>query len=197
MGKRDKRVDAYISKAPEFAKLILSYIRDAAHEGCPDVEEDLKWRNPAFTYKGLLAGMAAFKEHCVFGFWKGELVTGEKTPDGEQSMAMYRKVSSLDDLPSKKKLAAWFKKARELNDAGVKAPRVAKPKKPLEEPDFFLAAIKKNKKALATYEKFSPSHKREYVEWITDAKGEDTRARRVKQAVEWMAEGKARNWKYM
>jgi len=197
MGKRDKRVDAYIAKAPEFAKPILSYIRDAAHEGCPDVEEDLKWQNPAFTYKGLLAGMAAFKEHCVFGFWKGELVTGEKTPDGEQSMAMYRKVSSLDDLPSKKKLAAWFKKARELNDAGVKAPRVAKPKKPLEEPDFFLAAIKKNKKALATYEKFSPSHKREYIEWITDAKGEDTRARRVKQAVEWMAEGKARNWKYM
>ena len=197
MGKKDKRVDAYIAKAPEFAKPILMYIREAAHEGCPDLEEDLKWQNPAFTYKGLLAGMAAFKEHCVFGFWKGELVTGEKTPDGEQSRAMYRKVSSLDDLPSKKKLASWFKKARELNDTGVKAPRVTKPKKPLEEPDYFVAAIKKNKKALATYEKFSPSHKREYIEWITDAKGEDTRARRIKQAVEWMAEGKARNWKYM
>ncbi|HEY6827508.1 MAG TPA: YdeI/OmpD-associated family protein [Gemmatimonadaceae bacterium] len=197
MGKRDKRVDAYIAKAPEFAKPILSYIREAAHEGCPDVEEDLKWQNPAFTYKGLLAGMAAFKEHCVFGFWKGELVTGEKTPDGEQSLAMYRKVSSLDDLPPKKKLAAWFRKARELNDAGVKAPRVTKPKKPLAEPDYFLAAIRKNRKALATYENFSPSHKREYIEWITDAKGEETRARRVKQAVEWMAEGKARNWKYM
>jgi len=181
----------------EFAKPILTYIREAAHEGCPECEEDLKWRNPAFVYKGLLAGMASFKEHCVFGFWKGELVTGEKTPAGEQSMAMYRKVASLDDLPPKKKLIAWFKKAKELNDTGVKAPRVAKPKKPLAEPDYFLAAIKKNKKALATYEKFSPSHKRDYIEWITDAKGEDTRARRIKQAVEWMAEGKARNWKYM
>ena len=197
MGKRDKRVDAYIAKAPDFAKPILSYIREVAHEGCPECEEDLKWQNPAFTYKGLLAGMASFKEHCVFGFWKGELVTGEKTPDGEQSMAMYRKVYSLDDLPPKKQLVAWFKKAKELNDTGTKAPRVVKPKKPLEEPDYFLAAIKKNKKALATYEKFSPSHKREYIEWITDAKGDDTRARRIKQAVEWMAEGKARNWKYM
>ena len=197
MGKRDKRVDSYIAKAPDFAKPILTYIRDAAHEGCPECEEDLKWRNPAFVYNGLLAGMAAFKEHCVFGFWKGELVTGERTPDGEQSMAMYRKVSSLDDLPPKKKLVAWFKKAKELNDSGAKAPRVTKPKKALDEPDYFLAAIKENKKALATYERFSPSHKREYIEWITDAKGEDTRARRIKQALEWMAEGKARNWKYM
>jgi hypothetical protein len=199
MGKRDKRVDAYIAKAPDFAKPILSYIRETVHEGCPECEEDLKWQNPAFVYKGLLCGMATFKAHCVFGFWKGELVTGENAPGGgdEQSMAMYRRVSSLDDLPPKKKFLAWVKKAKELNENGVKAPRVTKPKKPLEEPDYFITAIKKNKKAFATYEKFSPSHKREYIEWITGAKGDDTRARRVKQAVEWMAEGKARNWKYM
>jgi uncharacterized protein YdeI (YjbR/CyaY-like superfamily) len=197
MGTRDKRVDAYIAKAPDFAKPILACIREMVHEGCPECEEDLKWRNPAFMYKGMLCGMASFKEHCVFGFWKGELVTGEKAADGEQSMAMYRKVHSLDDLPPKKKFVAWVKKAKELNDAGVKAPRVTKPKQPLEAPNDLLAAIKKNKKALATYEKFSPSNKREYIEWITGAKGEDTRARRIQQAVEWMAEGKARNWKYM
>jgi uncharacterized protein YdeI (YjbR/CyaY-like superfamily) len=196
MGKRDKRVDAYIAKAPDFAKPILTSIREMVHEGCPECEEDLKWQNPAFLYKGLLVGMASFKEHCVFGFWKGELVTGEKA-DGEESNAMYQKICTLGDLPPKKRFVAWVKKAKELNEAGVKAPRAVKPKKPLEEPDYFLAALKKNRKALATYEGFSPSHKREYIEWITDAKGEDTRARRLKQAVEWMAEGKARNWKYM
>jgi hypothetical protein len=197
MGKKDKRVDAYIAKAPEFARPILTYIREIVHEGCPECEEDLKWQNPAFMYKGLLAGMASFKEHCVFGFWKGALVTGEKAAEGEESNAMYRKIYSLDDLPPKKKFLAWVKKAKELNETGAKVPRVTKPKKPLEAPDYFIAAIKKNKKALTTYEGFSPSAKREYVDWITGAKADDTRARRIAQAVEWMAEGKQRNWKYM
>jgi uncharacterized protein YdeI (YjbR/CyaY-like superfamily) len=195
MGTRDKRIDAYIAKSPDFAKPILTQIRAVVHEACPDVEETLKWSHPAFMYNGLLCGMHAFKAHCALGFWKGTLVTGTASDDGAGQFGRLTKVS---DLPSKKVLAGYVKKAMALNDEGTSAPkRVPKPKKELVVPDYFTAAaLKKNKKALATFEAFAPSHRREYVEWITEAKSEETRARRLEQAVEWMAAGKSRNWKY-
>jgi uncharacterized protein YdeI (YjbR/CyaY-like superfamily) len=195
MGKRDPRIDVYIAKAGDFAKPILCYIRDVVHEACPDVQEALKWSSPSFEYKGLLCGMAAFKQHATFGFWKHPLVTGSPREKGSMGFARLTKVS---DLPSKKVLAGYVKKAMALNEQGVRMPRTKKaPKPPAKAPADLLAALKTNAKAKAAYDAFSPSAKREYVEWIVDAKGEDTRARRVATAVEWMAEGKQRNWKYM
>ena len=195
MGKRDPRIDAYIAKAGDFAKPILCYIRDVVHEACPDVQEALKWSSPSFEYKGLMCGMAAFKQHATFGFWKHPLVTGSPREKGSMGFSRLTKVS---DLPSKKVLAGYVKKAMALNEQGVRMPRTKKaPKPPAKAPADLLAALKKNAKAKAAYDAFSPSAKREYVEWIVDAKGEDTRARRVATAVEWMAEGKQRNWKYM
>lgn len=198
MGTRDKRVDAYIAKSADFAKPILEHIRAIVHEGCPDVEETIKWGFPNFQYKGLLCSMAAFKEHCAFGFWKGSLVLEATDLRSDEAMGQLGRLATLSDLPARKKLVGYIKKARDLNDAGVKVPkRATKPKPALEAPPEMLAALKKNQKAHATFESFPPSHRREYIEWITEAKTDETRQRRIAQAVEWMAAGKPRNWKYM
>ena len=194
---RDPRVDAYIAKARPFAQPILKRIRSAVHAGCPDVTETIKWSVPAFGYKGPFAGMAAFKAHCAFGFWKGELMTtAPKGREGE-AMGQFGRFESVGDLPGEAALVRMVKEAKALADAGAKVPRSKTGKPPLKAPASMLAAIKKNKKAHAAYEAFSPSNKREYIEWITDAKTDETRARRLATAVEWMAEGKSRNWKYM
>jgi uncharacterized protein YdeI (YjbR/CyaY-like superfamily) len=197
MGTRDKRVDAYIAKSADFAKPVLEHLRALVHEACPDVEETIKWGFPNFQYKGMLCSMAAFKEHCTFGFWKGRLVVDAADRRSEQTMGQLGRITKLSDLPARRTLVGYVKRAKELNDAGVKVARKTKPKPALETPADLLAALGKNKKAQATFEKFPPSHRREYVEWIIDAKSDETRQRRLAQAVEWMAEGKPRNWKYM
>ena len=194
---KDKRVDAYIANAEDFAKPILEYVRAVVHGACPDVEETMKWSVPFFVYRGApICMMSAFKQHCGFRFWKGTLVTG--TDVSTEGAGQFGRVTKVSELPSKKVLTGYVKKAMKLNDQGVKAPkRPAKPKKPLVVPADFTAALAKNKKALATFEKFSPTHRREYIEWITGAKSDETRQRRMTQALEWMAQGKPRNWKYM
>jgi uncharacterized protein YdeI (YjbR/CyaY-like superfamily) len=196
MGTRDDRVDAYIAKAAEFARPILEHLRELVHVTCPEVEETLKWSRPHFEYKGMLCGMSAFKEHCAFGFWKGSLIVGDQP---KESMGQFGRITSLADLPSKKVLAGHIKEAMKLNESGTKAPSRARPKAPREliVPDDLTAALASNPAARATFECFSTSNKREYVEWITEARTEATRTRRLATAVEWMAEGKPRNWKYM
>ena len=193
MGTRDPRVDAYIENAQPFAKPILQHLRKVVHAGCADVEETMKWSFPHFTYMGMLCAMAAFKEHCTFGFWKGSLL---EAPQGGDAMGQFGRITSVNDLPPQKTLVALVRQAASLNDQGVKVERTAGRRTPLATPDDLIAALKKNKKALATFESFSPSHRREYVEWITDAKREETRQRRVSTAIEWLAAGKPRNWKY-
>ncbi|MFT3806284.1 YdeI/OmpD-associated family protein [Arenimonas sp.] len=198
MGQHDPRIDAYIEKSAEFARPILHRLREIVHEACPEAEESLKWSMPNFDYAGgILCGMAAFKQHVSFGFWKHALVMGEGNP--RDGMGSFGKMTSLKDLPTKKELVALIKKAMKLNEQGVKAPaarkKAAKPAAAV--PDDLQAALKKNRKALATFEAFSPSARREYIDWIVEAKREETRAKRLAQAVEWMAEGKHRNWKYM
>lgn len=197
MGKRDPRIDAYIARSADFARPILEHVRAVVHAACPDVEETLKWGSPTFMHHGILCGMAAFKQHATFGFWKGKLVVGDDVATPGDAMGQFGRLTRVSDLPSKKALTAYVKRAMQLNAEGVKAPRAVKQPRPkLVEPPWFLAALKKNRKALATYQAFSPSHRREYVEWLTEAKGEDTRARRLKTTLEWLAEGKSRNWKY-
>lgn len=194
--KTDRRIDAYIDRQAEFAKPILEHIRKVVHAACPDCEEGMKWSSPHFLYRGeMLAGMAAFKQHATFGFWKGSLVLGE----GEAQvtgMGQFGRLTSVDDLPPRKQLEALVRKAMKLTDEGVKAPRSKHKKAPFTVPDDLRAAIDRNKAAASTFEGFPPSCRREYVEWVTQAKRDETRQRRIAQAIEWMAEGKKRNWKY-
>lgn len=202
MNKKDPRIDLYISKSAEFAKPILMHLRELVHVACPDVEETIKWSFASFDYKGPMCSMAAFKQHCSFGFWKASLMkdkTLTKNAESESAMGHYGKITSLKDLPSDKKIIAHIKEAMVLNEKGIKLPpkKVTKEKKEIVIPEYFLKELKKNKKAFTTFEAFSPSHKREYIEWITEAKTDETKNRRMKTAIEWMSEGKSRNWKYM
>jgi hypothetical protein len=193
MAKRDARIDAYIAKSGDFAKPILRHFRELVHQACPDVEETLKWSSPHFDYHGVLCGMAAFKQHCNFILWKAPLVIGGR---GNQEGGPLRDITSVSDLPPDKTIIGWIRDAAKLNEQGVKTPRASKPKKPLTVPKELTTALKKNKKAAAAFENFPPSHKREYADWISEAKGAETRRRRVDSAIEWIAEGKSRNWKY-
>jgi len=198
MGSRDPRVDAYIAKSAEFAQPVLSHLREIVHAVCPDVEETIKWGFPHFMYHGMLCGMAAFKQHCTFGFWKARLI-GSAYPAAGEAMGEFGRITKISDLPSKKVLAGFIKQAMEFNEDGVKVSRERKsgaPKPPLELPPAFAAALKKNSSAAAAFRAFSPSHRREYIEWIAEAKRDETRERRIAIALEWLAEGKPRHWKY-
>ena len=193
MGKVDPRIDAYIAKAPDFAKPILQRFRELVHRAVPDVDETIKWSSPHFEHKGVLAGMAAFKQHCNLILWKAPLVIGGK---GNSEGGPLRNITKLSDLPPDKTIIGWLAKAAKLNEQGVKTTRVAPARKPVVIPPELKKALAKSKKAAAAFEKFPPSHKREYAEWIAEAKGPDTRQRRAATALEWIAEGKGRNWKY-
>ncbi len=197
MATRDKRIDAYIAKSADFAKPILTHIRGAFHAACPDVEETFKWGHPTFMHHGILAGMAAFKEHATLGFWKGKLILDTNGSQADEAMGNFGRLSSVKDLPSKAVLKGYIKKAVQLNEDGVKVVKPkAKPKPAPKAPPYLLAAFKKNKKAAANYAAMSPSMQREYVDWLTEAKTDATRQRRLETAVSWIAEGKKRNWKY-
>ncbi|MGH8158214.1 MAG: YdeI/OmpD-associated family protein [Rhodanobacter sp.] len=198
MASHDPRIDAYIAKSAEFARPILEHLRAVVHAACPEVEESLKWSFPHFGYKGaMMCSMAAFKQHCSFGFWLHKEVVGGETENG---MGDFGKLISLKDLPSKKELTAYIRKAMALNEAGVKLTRPkAAPKPAPTLPDDLAALLAQKKHAAArkSYEGFSASAQREYVEWINEARTDATRQKRLASTLEWLAEGKPRNWKYL
>jgi hypothetical protein len=200
MGKKDPRVDGYIEKAQPFAQPILRHLRKVVHTACPDVQETMKWSFPHFDYKGIFCAMAGFKQHCTFGFWKGAVLKDsvKGMPDGiERAMGQFGRITALADLPGEQTLAKIVRAAATLNDEKVRVPRAkARPRPPVKVPAWFAAALRTNAKALAAFKAFPPGHRREYVQWVTEAKTDETRRRRVATAVEWIAEGKARNWKY-
>lgn len=195
-------IDAYIKKAAPLAQPILTHLRKLVHATCPEVEEKIKWGFPHFDYKGdMMCSMASFKQHASFGFWKAPLMKDpvlKETAASEVAMGHVGKISSLKDLPSDKKLISWIKEAMKLNEEGVKMVKT-KPVKTTELiiPAYFTKALQKNKKALSFFTEFSTSAKKEYVSWVDEAKSEETRNKRMEQSIEWLAEGKPRNWKYM
>jgi uncharacterized protein YdeI (YjbR/CyaY-like superfamily) len=198
MATNDPRVDSYIRKAPPFAQPILESIRAAVHAGCPNVEETLKWSVPFFGYKGPLCTMAAFKAHARLVFWKSSLLASAGADrTAADAVARVERLTSTADLPARRALISLVKAAAALNEQGIKVPRSAKSTKPpVRVPADLRAALKKAPKALAAFQAFPPSHKREYVEWIEQAKKDETRARRITQAIAQIREGKSMNYKY-
>jgi len=197
MPNKDPRVDAYIEKAADFAKPILNHVRKLVHKASPEISETVKWSMPAFEYKGLVCGVAAFKNHCAVGFWKEKLLEQSAFPKTKTAMGSLGKITSKKDLPPDDVIIKLVQQAVELNENGIKVPKkAAAPKKELVIPDYLTAALKKNRAAQKTFESFPYSCKKEYVEWITEAKTEPTREKRLATTIEWLAEGKRRNWKY-
>ena len=200
MSTTDSRIDAYIENAQSFAKPILIHLREIIHETCPDVEEGWKWSFPHFMYKGkILCAFTAFKQHCGFGFWlEKEMKTiTELTKDAERTgMFTLGKIRSIEDLPSKVLLKTAIQEAMELTDMGVTLKKAAAEKKETEIPAYFSEALNENVEAKKVFENASPSFRKEYIMWITDAKTEATRNKRIAEALEWLSEGKGRNWKY-
>lgn len=198
----DKRIDVYILNAEGFAQPILNHLRSLVHASCPDVVETIKWSFPHFEYNGaILCSMAAFKKHCAFTFWKASLMTDKYKIFARHEKAVmghFGRIEKLSDLPSDKILLSYLKEAVKLNKEKTTLPAVPKsaPGKPVDAPEYLLKAITKNKQASIAYSKLSPSHKKEYIEWVTAAKTEPTRDKRINTMLQWLEEGKSRNWKH-
>jgi uncharacterized protein YdeI (YjbR/CyaY-like superfamily) len=205
MEQYDPRIDEYIGKKAPFAQPILKHIRKLMHAASPLITENIKWGHPFFEYKGIFANMAGFKEHCVFGFWGSSAFADPhgviQLGDEKESAGNFGRITKLSDLPGDEILTEIIMQAIAIKDnpelAPPKKPKPAKaPKAEIVPPDYFIAALAQSPNALSIYESFSASCKREYLEWITEAKTEPTRLKRTETAVEWIAEGKTRNWKY-
>ncbi len=199
MGQKDPRIDQYIADAPPFARPILRHLRKVMHAGCPALVETMKWSRPHFEHRGVLAGMAAFKQHCAFGFWKGALILEDGADGYRDGMGHFGRITSIADLPAEKVLIGYARKAAELNEGGIQSPERSRPRKEKEAlviPDYLTTALKRNAKARATFARFNYSQRKEYVGWLTEAKRSETRAQRLATTLEWLAEGKTRNWKY-
>lgn len=190
---KNPKIDEYISKSADFAQPILTKLRALIHQAQPDIEENIKWSMPSFDYKGIVCHIAAFKNHCSFGFMKYKLIKGLEESGGMNS---FGKLTSVDDLPNDEVILMFIKEAIDLNERGVKLPKKSKPKKELVVPEYLVEILTKNPKAEQVFNDFSYSHKKEYVEWIVEAKRETTREKRIEQMLEWLNEGKHRNWKY-
>ena len=202
----DSRIDAYIAKSRPFAQPILIHLRELVHKACPTVVETMKWSRPFFEYKGVILGnMSAFNEHCSFGFWGEEIaaVLREANLLQPDAMGSLGRLTRVENLPAHKQMLSLLRQAAAFIDSGQYTSPIAArnkvvkaPKASVEEPPEFTKALKANKKASAAFAAFSPSCKREYVEWIADAKRAETRDKRIVTAMEWISEGKQRNWKY-
>jgi uncharacterized protein YdeI (YjbR/CyaY-like superfamily) len=204
MKKTDPRINAYIDKAAPFARVILDHIRSLVHQACPEVEEKMKWSFPHFDYKGqMMCSMAAFKAHCAFGFWKADLIKsaeGKLQLKDRTAMGHMGRITSIRDLPSNRAMLKMIKEACQLNEQGITVRRSPVPRgedrAELIIPADLKSALSKNKKTEKIFNSSSYSFRKEYIEWIEDAKTAPTRAKRLATALEWIAEGKGRNWKY-
>jgi uncharacterized protein YdeI (YjbR/CyaY-like superfamily) len=202
MEKFDDRVDAYIAKAADFAKPVLTHLREVVHRASPDISETMKWSSPFFDLEGPVCQMAAFKQHCSFGFWKASLLDDpENILSNEQEAAgNFGRITSIADLPAEEVLIAYIHRAITLNLDGTKK-SVTKVKPAaggieMEVPPYLTDLLKADPQAKANFEKFSPSQRKEYIVWFEEAKTETTRAKRVSEGMEWIREGKSRHWKY-
>lgn len=197
MPNTDPKIDAYIEKSRDFAKPILRHIRSLVHDACPEITETIKWSMPFFDYKGTVCNLASFNEHCSFGFWKQSLLEASAFPAEKTAMGSFGRITSLADLPDDTTMKKLIADAVKLNVAGIKVVRpVSKEKKELVVPDVLIEALARHDAAAETFNNFPYSKKKDYVEWITEAKTDATRDKRLATSIEWLAEGKSRMWKY-
>jgi len=200
MEQYDSRVDAYIAKSPDFARSVLSYLRDVIHEASPLITETIKWGCPSFDYKGPIVMLASFKQHCGINFWKASLINDPQKimKLADDSAGQFGRITNVADLPSKEVLIDFIQQAVAINEKGLKVPAKVAPaqKAELVIPDYLTAELQQNLQAKTVFDNFSYSQKKEYITWFEDAKSDATREKRLKEGLEWISEGKSRHWKY-
>ena len=204
MATKDYRIDTYIVRSADFAVPVMTHLRSVIHDACPEVKETMKWSFPHFEYRdAILCSMASFKQHCAFTIWLASQMNDQHgiltTGTGRPAMGNLGRITCLEDLPSDDILTGYLKEAMVLIENGTKMARKepASTSRELVIPDFFQNALALHPRALETFNRFSYSNKKEYVEWITNAKTDETRNKRIATALEWLTEGKSRNWKYI
>jgi uncharacterized protein YdeI (YjbR/CyaY-like superfamily) len=201
MASTDPRIDAYIGRAAVFARPVLRHLRALVHRACPGAAETIKWGFPHFEHHGILCSMAAFQRHCAFGFWKGRILkdaSGALASSGE-AMGHLGRITGLENLPSDAVLLRLLRQAARLNEEGVPAPRAPRKRvstAPPAVPAALREALRKNPAAAGTFRSLSPSHRKEYIGWITEAKRPETKAKRIATTVQWLAHGRNLNWRY-
>ena len=196
---RSKQVDDYIAQAAPFARPILRHLRQLIHRGCPEAEESIRWNHASFSYRGkLFAGLGTFKAHATFGFWHRDMekILAQAGLHTDDAAGLLGRLTSLNDLPNDRTMLRFIKAAVALQDSGKPARAVRKSKPELPVPPLLADALRQNRRAAAAWEKFPPGAKRDYIEWITEAKRDETREQRLLTTIEWVGEGKRRNWKY-
>jgi uncharacterized protein YdeI (YjbR/CyaY-like superfamily) len=200
MEQYDSRIDAYIEKSVDFAKPILTYLRQVIHEASPLITETIKWGCPSFDYKGPLVMLASFKQHCGLNLWKASLMHDPQQVMklSDESAGQFGRITNIADLPPKDVLIDFIQQGVKLNEAGVKARanKTTSEKTELITPDYFVAILDQHPQAKSTFDNFSASQKKEYVNWFEEAKTEATREKRLTEGIAWIIEGKTRNWKY-
>lgn len=201
MAQLNSKVDEYIAKSEDFAKPILEYLRQIIHETCQDATEDIKWGTPHYSYKGdHLCMIAGFKNHCSFSIYKAEFLQDKEIAESVKAGKKFGymdKLKSVSELPSKEVLVSLLKEAMTINEQGIKKEKAVSDKpKVIETPEYLTEALDANTKAKEVWESKSASYRKDYLVWITDAKTDATRQKRIEQSLEWIAEGKGRFWQY-
>jgi hypothetical protein len=199
------QVTAYAAAMPAYAQPIFAHLRALIHTTCPDTDEAIKWSIPHFERDGdYLCIFAASPGHASFTFYKQQLMSDPRLRDNLNLPAIKRfmgRLTSLSDLPDDATLAAMLQEAADLNARGVRLPDRA-PKTPpvIDMPSAVATAVATalaaNPAAQAVWDAKSAAWRKDYLVWITAAKTDPTRDARIAEALDWIADGKARFWKY-
>jgi hypothetical protein len=188
-----EQINQYMAELPEWQRRMLVRLRQLIHEAAPEVEEAWRWDKPHFDNAGIMVGLCAFKEHVAVWFHKGALLKDTKklfeatARTEEKGMRAYKLHEG--DKINEAAFLDLVKQAVAVNDKGTKL-REAKPtKKALVVPEDLEQVLRKDPTAWANWEAFPVGHRRAYVEWVTDARQEETRKRRIAQSLEKIREG--------
>src|SRR5438270_1264994 len=179
-------VNDSLANAPEGTRPILVRLRRIFRQASPKLEEAIKWGVPCYLFKGPVGGFAAYKQHVSWGLWKSRALNDPEGLLGRGVSVMAGKITKVSEIPPAAKIIALIEQVIALNEAGIKSPKPPEPELPAD----FAAAMKKAGKAARHYAAFTPARKWQYVNWVTQAKRAETRAKRIEIAVERIGEGK-------
>lgn len=195
MNEASENITAYIEKAtPEFKEVMIA-LRSVLNNPNFDIKEDWKWGAPNFNNEGMICWLAHFRNHVGMNFFKGTLIKDKYnlfTHYREEKGNRQLKFSDINQIIPEQ-IEYYIEEAIKLNQENIK---VVKKEIDTSLPLDLETELNNNPKAKMFFESLAPSYKRDYIEWIEEAKREATRTKRLATTMEWLSEGKKKNWKY-